>query len=91
MQPGPAYSQISLTDGCNNGVCDANPKYGAPNNNEKAKAFCEDHCNDMTTCEGFFFQKHMNGHEICGFYAGGMSEGTRVWHGHQAGAICKAI
>merc|ERR1719454_1410589 len=26
--PGMSYSQISLTDGCNGNICDANPKYG---------------------------------------------------------------
>lgn len=52
---GPAYSQISLTDGCSGNVCDANPKYGAPNNNDKAIEYCQDECNSRAQCEGFFF------------------------------------
>jgi hypothetical protein len=45
MSPGPAYSQISLTDYCSGSVCDANPKYGAPNDNDRAIAYCQDECN----------------------------------------------
>ena len=92
MRQGPNYSQISLTDGCNHGVCDANPRYGGANDNARALQYCQHTCNkrngDGQRCDGFFYQKHNNGHEICGFY-GDMSTGTRVWGGHQAGAICE--
>ena len=88
MNNGPAYSQISLTDGCSGGVCDANPKYGTTTNNDAAVRYCKIECDSRTDCEGFFFQKHNNGHEICGFYSDGMENGTWVWGGHQAGAIC---
>merc|ERR1712139_577802 len=33
---GQGYSQISLTDYCRNGVCNANPKYGGPNSKDRA-------------------------------------------------------
>jgi hypothetical protein len=96
MKHGPSYNQISLTDGCRNGKCDANPKYASDKttcNNEEAIAFCQKECTEReengTGCEGFFFQKHNNGHEICGFYASGMERGQQVWGGHQAGAICE--
>ena len=35
------YQQIDLTDGCKNNVCGSNPKYGAPNNDAKAREYCE--------------------------------------------------
>jgi len=92
MNAGPEYSQISLTDGCKNNVCDANPRYGGPNDNARALQYCQHTCNKRNeagqSCEGFFFQKHNNGHEICGFYAK-INKGTKVWGGHQAGAICE--
>ena len=90
MNNGPSYSQISLTDGCSNNICDANPVYSTngTNNNDAAVRHCKIKCDNMTSCEGFFFQKHNNGHEICGFYSSGMEDGTWVWGGHQAGAIC---
>lgn len=91
MNNGPAYSQISLTDGCgmHNGICDMNPVYAADghtNNNEEAIAYCQEKCveriDNGDACEGFFFQKHNNGHEICGFYYESMSQGEKVWGGH---------
>jgi len=92
-QDGPSYSQIDLTGLCSTGNCAGNPVYGMPNDNMKAIAYCEDECTDRRArgekCEGFFFQKHNNGKEICGFYAEGMDQGTQKWDGHQAGAICR--
>lgn len=44
MSPGPSYSQISLTDACGSGNCAGNPVYGAPNNDESAKAHCASEC-----------------------------------------------
>ena len=78
---GPSYSQISLTDGCGTGNCAGNPVYGGSNDNQKAVDYCQSKCGN--DCQGFFFQKHNNGHEICGFYKNGMDKGDRVWHGHQ--------
>jgi len=46
MKNGLKYSQISLTDGCKNGICDANPKYGGVNSNTKARHYCEKQCRD---------------------------------------------
>merc|ERR1719232_48575 len=88
---GQTYSQIALTDGCANGVCDANPKYGAPNDPDKAISFCKALASgsfegkDIT---GFFFQTHSNGHEICGFFTSEVDESKAVWHGHKNGAVC---
>lgn len=97
MSNGPAYSQISLTDGCSNGTCDANPVYasdGQTCDREEAIAYCQATCEERATsgtgCEGFFFQKHDNGHEICGFYSNDMDDqGQQIWGGHQQGAICQ--
>jgi hypothetical protein len=49
MAPGPAYSQISLTDGCSGNVCDANPKYGSDNSNDKAIAYCQEECQNRVS------------------------------------------
>lgn len=102
MRPGPAYSQIDLTDACgaHNGVCDMNPVYGYPNDNEKAIEYCTDYCTQMrddgNDCFGFFYQKHTNKKEICGFYRTAMDDPDRpdyleVWDGHLAGAVVRAI
>jgi hypothetical protein len=84
--PDQSYSQISLTDGCSDGVCDANPVYGGPNDASKAIAHCEQECTQRSGCTGFFFQTHTNGHEICGFYSDVVGQG--VWSGHRNGAVC---
>ena len=50
---GVQYSQISLTDMCREAprVCNANPKYGAPNGNARAIAWCEARCErDGASC-----------------------------------------
>merc|ERR1712166_485083 len=85
---GQRYSQIALTDGCRNGVCNANPKYGGPNSKAKAIAYCKKTCDSRSGCTGFFFQTHGNGHEICGFYTGSVNTGAAQWHGHKNGAVC---
>merc|ERR1712232_212043 len=88
------YSQSSLTDACDgDGVCDANPIYGSENSIDDAVAWCEAQC-AASECTGFFFQKHQNGHEICGFYNTNMqAEGAQwVWHGHAAGSrVCEVV
>jgi hypothetical protein len=91
---GATYSQTSLTDGCSAAkVCDANPVYGGMNSISSAVAHCKSVCLADTACEGFFFQKHTNGHEICGYYDQGAMEAEgaqRVHDGHQAGSqICE--
>ena len=50
--------QISLTDYCSDGICDANPKYGSTNNNDQAIEYCKAICETRNECEGFFYQKH---------------------------------
>ena len=92
---GVQYSQISLTDMCREAprVCNANPKYGAPNGNARAIAWCEARCErDGASCTGFFFQQHRNGHEICGFYGDALeSLRSSPWESasaHAAGAVC---
>jgi len=83
------YSQITLTDGCDtNNKCDSNPKYGGTNNNADAAAYCKTECDNRSNCQGFFFQKHNNGHEICGFYSQPIDMSRAYGDGHQAGAIC---
>jgi hypothetical protein len=54
---GPGYSQISLTDGCSNNICDANPVYSTRGDNDNAKAieYCKAACEERDVCEGFFF------------------------------------
>ena len=81
------YRQISLTDGCP--ACSANPRYCATagcNDPDLAIEYCKAQCG--TDCTGFFFQTHMNGHEICGFYSKDI-KGRRERGGHQYGAICE--
>jgi hypothetical protein len=85
---GQRYSQISLTDYCKNGVCNANPKYGGANSKDNAIAYCKKTCHSRSGCTGFFFQTHGNGHEICGFYTGTVNKDAAQWHGHKNGAIC---
>jgi hypothetical protein len=87
------YSQISLTDPCdNNGVCNANPIYGEMNCPKRAVAYCKAQCDESSQCEGFFFQRHTNGHEICGFFAGDMHAGKWVHHAHDpVSQICEAV
>ena len=91
------YDQISLTDSCGDDGCDRNPVYasdGMTNNIKEAVNYCKDKCENkiIAPCAGFFFQKHTNGHEICGFYKTLeiMNSGTKVWHGHQQDSqICE--
>jgi hypothetical protein len=51
----------------------------------KAIAYCKAKCS--STCTGFFYQKHSNGHRICGFYTSAI-KGQRVAHNHKEGSIC---
>eukprot|EP00947_MAST-08B_sp_MAST-8B-sp1_P002944 g2944.t1 len=82
------YSQISLTDSCPD--CSARPKYGWPNNNQRAVEYCEQEANKRGAV-GFFYQQHHNGHEVCGFFSnfGAMSKGTRQWDDHKFGQVCE--
>jgi len=93
---GVPYSQISLTDSCSNGVCDANPVYGEKNCPKRAVKFCEAQCDAKPGCGGFFFQKHTNGHEICGFFSGDntMHAPNAHWvkHSHQdVSQVCEVV
>merc|ERR1719265_1033210 len=88
--PGLSYSQISLTDDCP--ACDANPRYCSGvgcNDLERAIVYCKERCEEQSSCKGFFFQTHTNGHEICGFFTGDMHSAERAWHGHKNGAVCE--
>jgi hypothetical protein len=84
------YSQISLTDGCRASRCDRNPKYGngGKTNQKMAEDFCKKTCLKRNGCTGFFFQKHRNGHEICGFYSSKVNKAMSAHHGHKYGAVC---
>jgi len=57
------------------------------NTYDHAISKCKEQCNG---CKGFFYQKHSNGHQICGFYSKEIT-GTMQWHGHAEGAVCKSI
>merc|ERR1711966_334025 len=48
---------------------------------------CVNDCARMAGCTGFFYQKHKNGHQICGFYKSKIGAGS--WHGHAEGAVCR--
>merc|ERR1712061_765 len=103
------YYQINLTDYCHDGVCDAHPKYLPAkqiydhlNSDEAALAYCMDVCTfqagfpnntDSPGCVGFFYQKHTNDHEICGFYRWGsaLHLGTKVKHPHTAGVLATIV
>jgi len=91
---GVKYNQIDLTSACPH--CNAKPVYNkalstAPASVAPAVAYCKAQCIQRSGCVGVFYQRHTNGHEICGFYTKTALSvgGTRVWHGHQAGSqIC---
>jgi len=87
---GARYTQTDLTSMCPH--CSANPVYGLPNSNEKAVAYCKQKCEGQSTCLGFFYQRHLNGHEICGFYSSYEpipSNARPSWDGHSSGSrIC---
>jgi len=87
------YVQIALTDACPN--CSANPIYGESMGETydsnldadvvaKALEYCKAECMKRSDCTAFFFQKHGNGHEICGFYSDTVKLASAVRHGHQA-------
>ena len=87
------YDQISLTDRCRNdggrNVCNANPIYGASTDVKRAVSYCQERCLKNQSCTGFFFQRHMNGHEICGFYRSDF-EMRGQGHGHAPGSqVCR--
>jgi len=87
------YVQIALTDACPN--CSANPIYGESMGETydsnldahavaKALEYCKAECMKRSDCTAFFFQKHGNGHEICGFYSDTVNLASTVRHSHQA-------
>ena len=92
FMPG-AYTQESLTDYCP--TCYANPIYkkdmGQTYNSAShvdalaaALDYCKERCRNMPGgCSAFFFQKHSNGHEICGFYTDAVDLDNRKKDGHQ--------
>jgi len=85
---GAEYDQIDLTSACPK--CSSDPVYGAPNSNERAVAYCKWKCEDSLPCVGFFYQRHINGHEICGFYNKPIPSNAQAeWGGHSQGSrIC---
>ena len=77
------------------------------NTADGAVSYCQSRCDSPTLfhefshlgdpnaacsiCTGFFFQRHTNGHEICGFYTLDLNDKTldKVGHGHSPGSrIC---
>merc|ERR1711959_260969 len=97
---GVQYRQRSLTDGCKHKgaklICDAHPIYGGANSHALHMKWCKAQCTKQANCIGFFMQKHMNGHEICGFYHGASphkvmraSSARWVHHNHKYGAVCQ--
>merc|ERR550537_1590 len=51
----------------------------------QAKAECKKYCTG--SCTGFFYQKHHNGHQICGFYNSAVTKSASK-HGHAEGTVC---
>ena len=50
---------------------------------DKALDYCKKQCNNKD-CSAFFFQKHGDGHEMCGFYMDAVDLNFAVQkHGHQ--------
>merc|ERR1712226_111054 len=89
---GAQYDQLSLTSACP--CCSCNPVYGSPNSVDEAVAWCKSQCDQQSSCSGFFFQRHMNGHEICGFYTGfdPVGASAKAWHGHASGSqLCAKV
>merc|ERR1712038_97330 len=61
---------------------------GSHNQND-AMDYCKKHCfTYMKECRGFFFQKHTNGHEICGFYTSDAKCSDRINDGHMWRSVC---
>jgi hypothetical protein len=86
--PSLGYNQIGLTDPCEGSFCGTHPVYGETRDIDDAVEYCQDICMNDNGCTGFFFQRHTNGHEICGFYSDGFElQGTS--NGHQVGSrVC---
>jgi len=76
------YSQISLNDeeayaGTEHAECKDTAV-------AEALAYCKAEClYHRSGCTGFFFQKHTNGHEICGFYSEAVNATNLEKHVHQ--------
>jgi hypothetical protein len=88
---GAAYSTKELNDNCHDvdgkAVCDSNPAYGEPMTLNRAIKYCQDECDRRGVCTGFFFQKHNNGHEMCGFYSTTVTSPVNTMD-HMYGALC---
>ena len=87
------YDQVSLTNPCRRVkgqlICNANPVYGAPTDSKRAVSYCQERCLKNQACTGFFFQRHMNGHEVCGFYRSNFELRGQL-HGHAPGSqVCR--
>lgn len=85
---GPEYTQIRLTLSLTAGTT----VYGTVNYND-AVAYCKDRCttrvNNGQDCVGFFYQKHSNGNEVCGFYQANQDLGTAIDTSNELwGAVC---
>ena len=77
----------------NSALCPVYAPDGVTTNQANAIAYCQDICDKRVLngegCEGFFFEKWLDGHESCGFYTTDMGQGYRIMgKGVQAGAIC---
>eukprot|EP00941_MAST-03F_sp_MAST-3F-sp1_P003352 g3352.t1 len=80
------------------------PEFSSSNSTDGAVEYCKVTCNDAakfkalsglgdassacSPCTGFFFQRHTNGHEICGFYTFDLNNEKldKVGHGHAQGS-----
>jgi len=90
-------------DVCNNNPVYV-PDFATNTSTDAAVAFCKTRCSSAalfyefsgrgdpadacSTCTGFFFQRHSNGHEICGFYTADLNDASldKVAHGHNEGS-----
>merc|ERR1711998_306281 len=92
------YEQVDLTDACPH--CDAHPVYDtslavAPKCTQPALKACKAKCDVKVGCDAFFYQRHLNGHEVCGFYStpsslAAVHANRGQWDGHQKGSqVCR--
>jgi hypothetical protein len=81
---------VKECDRSKNFVDDDVPYKQIPVNEKMSQSEVEKYCFDRADGKEFFYQRHKNGHTICGFYENPLpSSAEKVKHGHTFGGICK--